>query len=501
MAPPPSRTLTALVPGIVFVVMILGFPPRVSWGVTASNDARRPNILLLMIDDQNDWIAPLHHPHAVTPHLQRLAGRGTVFSNAHCQAPLCNPSRTSLLLGLRPSTTGIYGLEPAFRDVSDLKMRPTLLQAFERQGYRTLLAGKVFHHDPHRVRDGMDAEANDLGPPTRVIPQPPRKLVPPTPEGDHPLMDWGSFPHRDSEKGDYQLASWIIDQLASTPRDKPFFLAAGFFLPHVPCHVPERWLARFPDDDRLLPTVLESDRDDTPQFSWYLHWKLPEPRLEWLRANGQYENTILIVTADHGESLGEHNYWFEHGRNAYEANSAVPLIIRAPDMRPGRGSPDVSLCDLAPSLLSHLSLDPLLPPPDERLTRGEIVPGLYSDGNLPSRAVFTEKIERSGEERVVQHKAVRMGTWKRVRRFTTLEGQLRIVGEELYDLQADPRETRNLMNDPPADAPLARLDAELLRFARADVQFADLARKLEEQRERLEREDPGAARVLKALGY
>jgi hypothetical protein len=94
-----------------------------------------------------------------------------------------------------------------------------------------------------------------------------------------------------------------------------------------------------------------------------------------------------------------------------------------------------------------------------------------------------------------------MGSWKRVRRFATIEGQLRIIGEELYELNSDPREAHNLMSDPPADAPLARLDLELLRFARADVQFADLARKLQEQRERLEREDPGAARVLKALGY
>src|SRR5262245_66305734 len=82
----------------------------------------RPNILFIAIDDLNDWVGCLGgHPQVQTPHIDRLARRGTLFSNAHCQAPLCNPSRSSLLTGLRPSTTGIYALQPGIRAVASLK--------------------------------------------------------------------------------------------------------------------------------------------------------------------------------------------------------------------------------------------------------------------------------------------------------------------------------------------------------------------------------------------
>ena len=106
----------------------------------------KPNVLFIAIDDQNDWIGCLGgHPQIQTPHIDKLAARGTVFLNAHCQSPLCNPSRTSLLTGLRPTTTGIYGLSPWFRDVTDLKDIVTLPQYFKSHGYKTLSAGKIYH--------------------------------------------------------------------------------------------------------------------------------------------------------------------------------------------------------------------------------------------------------------------------------------------------------------------------------------------------------------------
>src|SRR5215211_274308 len=112
---------------------------------TAAAEAR-PNVLFIAIDDQNDWIGALHgHPLVQTPNIDRLAARGEVFTNAHCQAPLCNPSRTSLLTGLRPSTTGVYALEPWFRDDPKLQDHQTLFQYFHRHGYRTMTCGKVFH--------------------------------------------------------------------------------------------------------------------------------------------------------------------------------------------------------------------------------------------------------------------------------------------------------------------------------------------------------------------
>ena len=108
----------------------------------------KPNVLFISIDDLNDWIGCLGgHPQAKTPNLDRLAARGTVFLNAHCQSPLCNPSRTSVMTGLRPSTTGIYSLQPAFRTVPSLKDYVSLPKAFAANGYATSTCGKMYHKD------------------------------------------------------------------------------------------------------------------------------------------------------------------------------------------------------------------------------------------------------------------------------------------------------------------------------------------------------------------
>src|SRR4051812_49818691 len=113
-------------------------------GLATATD--RPNVLFIAIDDLNDWVGCLKgHPQVQTPHIDRLAARGTLFANAHCQAPLCNPSRTSVLTGLRPSTTGVYALAPWFRTAKGFETAETLFQFFHRHGRTTLTGGKVFH--------------------------------------------------------------------------------------------------------------------------------------------------------------------------------------------------------------------------------------------------------------------------------------------------------------------------------------------------------------------
>ncbi|MCU0960439.1 MAG: sulfatase-like hydrolase/transferase, partial [Pirellulaceae bacterium] len=256
-----------------------------------------PNVVFIAIDDQNSWIGPLGgHPLVQTPQLDRLAARGTVFLNAHCQSPLCNPSRTSLMLGLRPTTTGIYGLAPWFRTLESLRDRVALPQYFRAHGYRTLTGGKIYHGGPGRPAERA-VEFDQWGPESRIGVQPPQKLIPPTPMGNHPLMDWGVFPHRDEDKGDYQLASWAVEQIQAMSTDQPFFLAAGFFLPHVPCYVTQPWFDLYPDDDSVLPLIQADDRADTPRFSWYLHWNLPEPRWAWVRDKQQCRNLVRSYLA------------------------------------------------------------------------------------------------------------------------------------------------------------------------------------------------------------
>ncbi|HVJ83490.1 MAG TPA: sulfatase-like hydrolase/transferase, partial [Planctomycetia bacterium] len=250
-----------------------------------------PNVLFIAVDDLNDWVGCLGgHPQAKTPHIDRLAVRGTVFTSAHCQAPLCNPSRTSVLLGLRPSTTGIHALAPWFRTIPALANRPTLFETFRMGGYVTATCGKVFHDAYPPKADRRDgAEVDVWGHHGSFGPWPNRKLV------DAPAkmnaMDWGVFPARDEDQDDFKVASWASEWLRrrSAASGKPFFLAVGFRRPHVPCFASKKWFDLYPENVLVLPPVKEDDREDVPRFASYLHWKLPEPRLKWLRQANQWK--------------------------------------------------------------------------------------------------------------------------------------------------------------------------------------------------------------------
>ena len=252
---------------------------------------------MIAIDDLNDWIEPLGgHPDVKTPAMRRLAERGLTFTNAHCQAPLCNPSRTSLMTGKRPSSTGVYGLAPWIRNVPELAPLVTMPQHFREHGYRTLIGGKIYHGGNGRGRKQTE-ECDVWGPNAGVGVKPPQKLIPPTPGGNHPLMDWGTFPHRDEDKGDWQVASWAVDEIENMPKDKPFFLSVGFFLPHVPCYATQKWFDLYPEQSLTMPPILAGDRDDTPAASWFIHWDLPEPRTSWLEANNQLRPLVRSYLA------------------------------------------------------------------------------------------------------------------------------------------------------------------------------------------------------------
>ena len=419
--------------------------------------AAKPNVLFLAIDDQNDWIGALGgHPLAKTPNLDRLTKRGTVFLNAHCQAPLCNPSRTSLLLGLRPTTTGIYGLAPWFRTLEKWRHHVTLPQHFAAHGYRTLSAGKIYHGRYGRARD-RQKEFDVWGPAGGIGPKPPQKLIPPTPMGNHSLMDWGVFPHRNEDKGDYQIATWAIEQIKAAPKDQPFFLAAGFALPHVPCYATQKWFDLYPDNDTVLPAVQVDDRTDTPRFSWYLHWQLPEPRLRWVQENDQWrnlarsylactsfvdaqigrilealdesglaDNTIVVVWSDHGYHLGEKEIT---GKNTlWERSTRVPLIFAGPGIaRNARCPRPVELLDIFPTLVELCGLAAR-----DDLEGHSLVPQLRdASAQRPWPAITSHN---QGNH------AVRTERWRYIRYADS--------SEELYDLQNDPHEWLNQASDP-----------------------------------------------------
>ena len=418
----------------------------------------KPNILFIAIDDLNDWVGPLDgHPQVQTPHMDRLAARGTTFYNAHTQAPLCNPSRTSLMTGRRPSSTGIYGLAPWFREVETLKDIETLPQYFARHGYRTYSTGKIYH-GRYGGGDG-DAEFHEHGPRPGVGARPEEKLAAETP-GGHPLMDWGTFPHEDEDKGDWAVASWAVEQLAgplSGAQENPFFLAAGFFLPHVPCIVTQKWYDMYPMDSVQLPEIRRDDREDTPRFSWYLHWKLPEPRLrfleeadEWhnlvssylasisfvdsqvgrlldaLGNSGHADDTVIVLWSDHGWHLGEK---LITGKNTlWDRSARVPLIFAGPGVAEGsRVTSPAELLDIYPTLVELAGL-----PTQGGLEGHSLVPQLQ-DSMAPREwpAITTHNAGNHG---------VRSEKWRYI---VYADGS-----EELYDMENDPQEFRNLASDP-----------------------------------------------------
>lgn len=415
----------------------------------------RPNIVMIAIDDLNDWVEPLGgHPDVQTPAMLRLANRGLTFTNAHCQAPLCNPSRTSIMIGRRPTSTGIYGLAPWIRDVPELKDLVTMPQYFRTHGYRTLIGGKVFHggygNDP-----GSQIECDVWGPAAGVGAKPKQKLIPPTPVGNHPLMDWGTFPHRDQDKGDWKVASWAVEKIASMPDDKPFFLSVGFFLPHVPCYATQKWFDLYPDDSLTMPRIDDRDRDDTPSASWYIHWKLPEPRTSWLRQANQLrsltrsylacvsfvdsqvgrvltaleqsafaDNTIVVLWSDHGYHLGEKGI---SGKNSlWHPSTRVPLIFAGPGIAAQqRCDQPAELLDIYPTLVDMAGL-----PPMADLEGLSLVPQIKHPNSHRRRpAICTHNV---GNHSVCDQR------WRYIR---YADGS-----EELYDRQLDPLEWTNRLH-------------------------------------------------------
>jgi choline-sulfatase len=425
-------------------------------GCPVSYAQAKPNYLFIAVDDLNDWIGVLGgHPQAKTPNIDRLAKRGVLFTNAHTQAPLCNPSRASLLSGLRPSTTGLYTLQPGVRAVPALKNQVMLPQYLAQHGYATFSTGKIYHDGSIKpeARASEIQEWGTNGPP----PYPSQKFV----NSPDPIkaMDWGVFPERDEDQGDWKIADAAIAYLKSAQPDKPFFLGVGFRYPHVPCFASQKWWDLYPDDKLIMPPVKADDRADVPEFAWYLHWKLPEPRLSWLQANQQWRplvraylatisfmdsqvgrvldaleerglsnNTIIILWSDHGWHLGEKGI---SGKNTlWERSTRVPLIFAGPgifkDGAGGRSTRPVELLDLYPTMIELSGL-----PARPELQGHSLVKLLRN----PQAAWQWPAITTHNQN----NHSVRSEQWRYIR---YADGS-----EELYDHRSDPNEWTNLAKD------------------------------------------------------
>jgi choline-sulfatase len=427
----------------------------------------KPNVVLVAVDDLNDWIACLDgHPQVQTPHLDRLAARGTLFTNAHCQAPLCNPSRTSLMTGRRPGSSGIYGLAPWFRSVPALRDWVSIPQAFRAMGYHTAITGKIYHTYPP-VAD-RPLEFDEYGPACDFGPFPAHKLS----RGDEPerLMDWGVFPENDERQNDWEIGSWAIDFLARD-HEKPYLLATGFGRPHVPCFASQKWFYLYPFETLKMPPFLAEDREDTPGFSWYLHWKLPEPRLSKLRSVDEWKplvraylacisfvdsqigrlmeaidaspsagETYVILFSDHGWHLGEKGIT---GKNSlWERSTRVPLMISGPGLKGGQVCRQpVELLDIFPTLVDLCGLEPVA-----GLEGLSLRPQLSQPETARRPALTTHN---------PGNHSVRDIRWRYIR---YADGS-----QELYDHEVDPNEWHNLANDAGNDETMARLASMIPR--------------------------------------
>lgn len=420
---------------------------------SASSITSHPNVLMIVIDDLNDWVGYLgDHPQVKTPCMDALARSGTAFMNAHAQAPLCNPSRTSVLSGLRPSTTGIYGLAPGPRQSPALRDWTMLPQYFAQHGYFTACFGKVYHDGAIPAAD--KAKEFSVFGAAPGMPLPKEKFV--TMPEPMRAVDWGIYPPDDQASCDWKIADLGIAQLAAAPKDRPFFLAVGFRLPHLPIFASQKWFDLYPEATLELPPVFARDRDDTPRFSWYLHWLLPEPRLNWLeknhqwkplvrsylagtsfmdsqigrlldalKASGQATNTIIVLWSDQGWHLGEK---LITGKNSlWERSTHVPLIFAGPGVAKQTPSrKPAELLDIYPTLISLCDL-----PARDGLEGHSLVTQLRDASAAREWPAITTA--NAGNT------TVRTTRWRYIRYADQ--------SEELYDERTDPNEWTNLAAD------------------------------------------------------
>ena len=437
---------------VAFVLLTaLSIQSQESTAGASDKKTKRPNVLLVSIDDLNDWTGCLSgHPQAKTPNIDRLADRGTLFANAHCQSPVCNPSRASLLTGRHPHSSGVYFLGPDLKQAPALKDLDTLPERFAKNGYRTLAAGKIFHTRDKRFFQEYGGNFGGFGPrPKKKISQP----------HGHPLWDWGAFPDRDEDMPDHKIAQWAVKKLASIPKDtdKPFFMGVGFYRPHVPMYAPKKWFDQFPRKQIKLPLVKQNDRDDLSAYAIALtNEKHVSPKHEWIESAGQWKhavqaylasvafadhclglvldaldasphrnNTIVVLFADHGFHLGEKQRWAK--RTIWENGTRVPLIVVAPGFKSGQKTTGpAQLLDIFPTLLELASL------PADKTQEGHSLVPLMKDPTVTWPHVALSSFGKGNY-------AVRSKNFRYIRYVDH--------SEELYDHRQDPHEWENLASN------------------------------------------------------
>ncbi len=436
---------------------------------------RRPNVLFIAVDDLRNDLGCYGNPQVVSPNIDALAASGVRFDRAYCQYPLCNQSRTSLLTGLRPDSNGCNRNDQL--NVDHFRNRIpevlTLPQLFQRHGYQVGRVGKIYHYGvPREI--GTESRLDDRSSwqfslfPRGDERDEEHRLINLTPTRS---IGWaiGWYPSDvpASHHTDGKVASEAIRLLDDD--EVPFFLAVGFYRPHMPATAPRTFYEPYPLDQIRLPDEPDAHFDAIPKpafdprlrvdaepvalrefkRSYYATVTFLDEQvgrlLQALDDRGLREETIVVLWSDHGWMLGEHRQWEK--RVLFEEAVRVPMIIRAPGASRivGGSQRVVELVDIYPTLAELCGLD--VPEPLDGRSLMPILDGVVDDhrGDWPDEA-FTQ-ISRNG---VVGH-SIRTARW----RFTRWNYGL--DGEELYDHDTDPRELRNLADSTDFDDVLERL--------------------------------------------
>ncbi|MEM6552666.1 MAG: sulfatase [Planctomycetota bacterium] len=475
----------------------------------AAMGADRPNVLFIAVDDLKPAIGAFGDEFAITPNLDRLTAMGTIFTNAHCQQAVCGPSRVSVMLGRRPDATRVWKNQDKFRD--HLPDAVTLPQRFKQAGYTAVGIGKIYHGGPA----GVDPESwsepfTHTQPPASanfgyMAPQnlavvetfkrenpevrlrwQNRKLawpngLPPTERADVP-----DNAYHDGVATDEAVRR--LEGFAST--GEAFFLAVGFRKPHLGFVAPEKYWALY--DRSEVPMAEFTKRPEGgPQFAitaWHeLRFLYDVPKkgplpielqrelihgyyacvsyidaqvgqlLDALEANGQLDNTVIVLWGDHGFHLGDHGMWCKHTN--YEQATRSPLIIAAPGVGTagGAASAPAELVDVYPTLIDLAGLDAAGP-----LDGVSLVP-MLKDPAASVKAFAASQFPRHRNNDPVMGYAYRDNRYRLVqwRAMDPRKGDTTgpVVATELYDYEVDPLETHNLADDPAYAETRARLEA------------------------------------------
>ena len=441
-------------------------------GATASAESNPQNLLLIIVDDLNDWVTALgDHPQVTAPHMKALAASGTTFANAHAQAPICGPSRASLFSGLYPAQTGIYGqikdaqLGPAVAAVSPTLLLPQYLRS---HGFYTAGRGKVSHGGG---QEGMFDEYH--GWQKNYGPKPPDRFKW---ESNRTHTDWGAYPAKDEDMQDHIAATWGA-QFLQRDHANPFMLALGFVRPHVPWYVPQKWLDMFPLEGIELPTVRANDLEDVPQAGRDLAAVPQMPTLEWAQENKEWrpimqgylasiafadhcvgiavnalrqsayaDNTMICLLSDNGYHLGEKQRFAK--MSLWGRSTRVPLMFSGPGIARRVVSDPVGLIDVYPTVTDMLSLQA-----NPENAGRSLAPYLQGSGTLPLQPQTS--VYGEGNYAVID---------QRYRYIQYTDGS-----EELYDHDSDPMEWNNIAGAASMAAVKQRLQRYIPSGARGNI--------------------------------